>query len=187
MRHAIFSMVLFLAALDTSASASAKEGGSHVCPPRNPPAAPARPQGSTVTVPSGESQMVMGCLERDYPLARISLQGAKRAVAIVEEPGSIAALFAYRTSSERETLIRNWMHRWTHESFIAPKPSTFFMADRANASWRLPDGTDVHAIYPEAGEAATLCIVRADGKALRDALPVLNNWCIDRLRLWRKD
>lgn len=187
MRHTAYATAMLLAALGAAAPASAKEGGRHVCPPRNPPAPPVPPQGQTVTKPADGSELVMGCLERDYPLTRIVLKGAKRAVAIAEEPNSIAALFAYKTSAERETLIGDWMRRWAVEGSPPPKPMTFFISGHASSGWRLPDGSRVHALYPEKGEAATLCIVRADGKALRDALPVLNNWCMDRLGLWRKD
>ncbi len=184
---AMLVAAMLVADLGIPAPAAAKEAGSHVCPPRNPPAQPAPPHGQTVTKPADGSELVMGCLERAYPLTRLSLKGAKRAVAIAEEPNSVAALFAYKTSAERDTLIGDWIRRWMAEGVTLPQPMTFFITGHASSAWRLPDGSRVHALHPEKSEAGALCIVRADVNALRAALPVLNNWCMDRLGLWRKD
>ena len=187
MRYLRCAPAMLMAALGASVPASASDTDSHVCPPRNLPAPPVPPQGQAVTKPADGSELVMGCLERAYPLTRIALKGAKRAVAIAEEPNSIAALFVYRTSAGRDTLIREWMRRWAPDDLTPPQPMTFFISGHASSGWRLPDGSRVHALYPEKGEAASLCILRADGRALHDALPILNNWCMDRLGLWRKD
>ena len=186
MRRTAYAAAVLLIMSGVSVSASAGKD-DHVCPPHKRPPPPARAAGGDSTKPADASVQVMGCLERGYPLRMIRLKGAKRAVAIAEEPHSVAALFTYKTSAERDALIDDWMTRWTDESSPPAEPMTFYLAGHAVSAWRLPDGTSVGALYPEKAEAAILCIVRANVRALPDAQPVLNNWCMDRLGLWRKD
>lgn len=186
-RQAVYVITALWLALGAAAPAPAKEGGDHVCPQRNPPPSPAGPAGNTVTKPAVGSVQVMGCLERGYPLRKVRLKGAKHAVAVAAEPGSVAALFAYKTSAERDALIVDWASRWADESAQPSKPMTFYLAGHVVSAWQLPDGSSVGVIYPEKGELATLCVIRANVSLLPDAQPVLNNWCMDRMALWRKD
>lgn len=175
---------------------------SHVCPPGDEPAQAVMPPmpalelplpGSPPAAPAArpkelapEPAQVLGCLERDYPLQPIDIDEADKSVAIAEEPGSLAATYRFRSAARRDARIAAWAQRWS-PNFEPSKPSTLFINGWKHASWRLPDGSTVNAMYPELQTSGRLCIVRADSRALRDALPVLNNWCMDTLDLWRKD
>jgi len=190
MRYAI-CMAAIAAASALALPSWAKGVSSHVCVSSAPPppvaASPHDPQAESALPAPPQPLQMMGCLDRDYPLGDIRVDGARRAVAIIEEPGSIAATFAFRTTRQRDALVAEWMKRWAPAAFTPSKTMTLFIAGWTNASWRLPDGGTVHAMYPEKAASGLLCIVRANTAMLDAALPILNNWCMDTLDLWRNE
>lgn len=161
---------------------------------------PALPVGSQPDTDDSAMQ-VMGCLPRAYVLDPARESGAQVAIRIREEPGSLAGIYAYRTLAERAALIDSFALRWMGQSTSgqsaaaqnnAATPASqriqgFFIAGWQHASARMADGSMLLAVFEDKSAAGTMCLGRANIAALRASLPVLGNWCMDRLRLWRED
>lgn len=171
---------------------------SHLCPADSAPppmAAPgdrvfsatqSGPEPSPKPAPRSDDEptQFMGCLKRDYAFFAVETPLAQQAVVIADEPGSTAAIFRYDTPAQRDALIDGWLRRHAQGDFVPTKPMTLYIADWANVSWRLPERVVVHVMFPEKAHSGQLCLVRADTPKLREALPALNDWCMDVLGLW---
>lgn len=194
-------VMLSAAALLVSATAAGGADGKpkdHICPtgpaaeppaaavesgPQPPSALPA-PSAQPARAVDGPLQ-VIGCVERAFPLRAVKPdQGAIRAVRLIEEPGSSGAIFAYQDTMERDRLIARWLARTAVEPGAVPPPTTVHIGGWQHELWRLPNGEAVHAILQRSQPSGSVCLVHARVNRLREALPVLNNWCMDRLKLW---
>ena len=132
-------------------------------------------------VRAAQPVQMLGCVSRNYPLRSVETAGASFAVELEEEPGSSAVVRRYATAAERQTMILEWARRWKPGSSDPSKASTVYISGFTLSAWFLPDGSAAYAIYPDNAASGMLCLNRADGNRLPEAISVLNNWCMHRL------
>lgn len=142
MRMFVFLAISLFGVMPLSSSAAPlREPQSHICPPADEPImamsvdepAPPRsvkspPPPVGLAAPAVEPMQMMGCLERDYAIRPIEVADALRATAIIEEPGSTAAIFAYADPAERDALMTRWTHGHDEKASIPAKPTRVHIA-----------------------------------------------------------
>lgn len=173
--------------LGASNEALGEPADSHVCRASAPPieAMPAiasmSPSGRPRPEPPEQPPQMMGCLSRDYPLRTREAPGALAAIAIAEDPSSIAEIHVFSNAEVRDALVVEWLK----PAQSSEEPMAMWIADWQHIAVAGKQRTVFGAMVPNQN-SGRLCLVRANSAALRDALPVLNNWCMDLLKLWRE-
>lgn len=162
-------------------SADAKSPGRHICDPeqRSPP----QPVGVPAE-PDDLAMQALGCLPRAFRLDPVREAGAQVAVRLQEEPGSLGAVYVYRTSEERRSIISQFAQRWADASVTSRLEGSFLGVWKL-ASVRLPDGSLLSALFEDKAASGSICLARANVAALKASRSVLGNWCMDQLRVWR--
>ena len=161
------AVFVVLLALGLASPAEAKPSGN-LCP---------RDEKSAASDAQPDQTQLFGCLDREFELIRVSIPGARRAIAIAGDPASSAAVFRYHSRRQRNRQVL----RWWRKIDPSAKPYRPIHANLNNWTYQyrqLPRGVVSFVMHRAGAKSGLVCLTKTDGRVTAQAITVLNNWCL---------